>query len=129
MDKGRLFGRGVAFPPRIEEGSWAWSEGEANVREAIQIILRTESRERLRLPEFGGGVQAYLFEPNTASTHAALEERIAEALARWEQRIRVQAVTAEADPDDAQLARVAIVYRLVATGATERIGMTLTLGS
>ncbi|HEU4742134.1 MAG TPA: GPW/gp25 family protein [Meiothermus sp.] len=129
VDKGQLFGRGIAFPPRIAEGHWLWSEGEDNVREAIQIILRTEPRERLRLAEFGGGLQGYLFEPNVASTHAALEERITQVLGRWEPRIRVQSVTVEPDPDDAQAARVTLVYRLVATGDTERIGMTLTLGT
>lgn len=129
VDKGQLFGRGIAFPPRIAEGRWVWSEGEDNVREAIQIILRTEPRERLRLAEFGGGLQGYLFEPNVASTHAALEERITQVLGRWEPRIRVQSVTVEPDPDDAQGARVTLIYRLVATGDTERIGMTLTLGT
>ena len=56
MDAGRLFGRGISFPPRVgPDGRVAWSEGEVNVREAIRIILMTEPRERLRLPEFGGG--------------------------------------------------------------------------
>ena len=70
MDAGRLFGRGLAFPPRIVEGRVAWSAGEANVREAIRIILMTEQRERIRLPEFGGTLGRFLFEPNTVATQA-----------------------------------------------------------
>ena len=30
MDAGRIFGRGIAFPPRVgADGRVAWSEGEA----------------------------------------------------------------------------------------------------
>ena len=45
MDAGRLFGRGISFPPRVgENGRMAWSEGDDNVREAIYIILMTQLR-------------------------------------------------------------------------------------
>ena len=65
----------MSFPPRVgPDGRVAWSEGEVNVREAIRIILMTEPRERLRLPEFGGGLSRFLFEPNTV-THAAPDAR------------------------------------------------------
>ncbi|HKG94969.1 MAG TPA: hypothetical protein VKA84_23840, partial [Gemmatimonadaceae bacterium] len=57
IDPGALFGRGIAFPPRVgPDGRLAWSAGEANVRESIRVILMTDERERLRLPEFGGGL-------------------------------------------------------------------------
>src|SRR5207244_5141326 len=69
MDGGQLYGRGMAFPPRVgPDGRVAWSEGEVNIREAIQIILKTEERERLNLPAFGGGLRKFLFEPNTVTT-------------------------------------------------------------
>jgi len=48
MDQGRIFGRGMSFPPRVgADGRVAWSEGEVNVRESIRIILMTEPRERI----------------------------------------------------------------------------------
>jgi len=48
VDIGRLFGRGISFPPRVgPDGRVAWSEGEVNVRESIRIILMTEQNERL----------------------------------------------------------------------------------
>ena len=56
MDPGRIFGRGVAFPPHVgPDGNMEWSEGEVNIRQAIEVILKTEERERLNLPTFGGG--------------------------------------------------------------------------
>ena len=39
IDAGLLFGRGIAFPPRIDEnGRMAFSVGEENVRDAITAV-------------------------------------------------------------------------------------------
>ena len=78
---GALLGRGIAFPPRVgADGRLSWSEGEPNIREAIEIVLKTDRDERLRLPEFGGGLRRYLFEPNTPATHHGLAESITQVL-------------------------------------------------
>ena len=130
MNPGTLFGRGIAFPPRIgADGRVAWSEGEANVRESIRIILLTEERERLRLPEFGGGLARYLFEPNTATTRQLIRDRIQRALAEWEARIRVESVSVDPSPDDPDAAVATITYRLVATQTRERVSLNVALGS
>lgn len=130
MDSGRLFGRGISFPPRVgNDGRVAWSEGETNVREAIQVILMTEQRERLMLPEFGGNLGPFLFEPNTVTTRHLIKDRITKALARWEPRVTVETVSVEPDPQDAQAAIATITYKLVATGARERVQLNVSLGS
>ena len=129
MDAGLLLGRGLAFPPRVgSDGRVAWSEGEASVREAIEIVLKTERGERLRLPEFGAGLGRFLFEPNTTATRNQLRERIARALAAWEPRIEVESIEVEPDGSDADAACVTIAYRLVATEMLERLGLTVQLG-
>ena len=128
MDAGRLFGRGVGFPPRVgPDGRVAWSEGEINVREAIKIILMTEQRERLMLPEFGGSLGLFLFEPNTVTTRHLIGDRITKALARWEPRIAVETVDVQPDPDDPQAAIATITYKLVATQIRERVSLQVTL--
>ena len=128
MDSGRLFGRGIAFPPRVSnDGRVAWSEGEVNVRESIRIILMTEQRERLMLPEFGGSLGLFLFEPNTVTTRHLIKDRIERALKRWEPRIALERVSVEADPEDAQGAVATITYKLVATETRERVSMSVTL--
>jgi phage baseplate assembly protein W len=129
MDSGQLYGRGISFPPRVgPDGRVAWSEGEGNVRESIQIILLTELRERLRLPDFGGGLGLYLFEPNTVTTHHLIKDRIAKSLGQWEPRLQVEAIGVEADPDDPQAAVATITYKLVATQTRERVSLNVTLG-
>jgi phage baseplate assembly protein W len=122
LDIGQIYGRSVAFPPHIgADGRVAWSEGPQNIRESIRIILLTNERERLRLPEFGAGLQPLLFEPNTPARHRQLQDRIERALGRWEPRIALQAVRVETDPADPEAAIVTLEYELVASRARERL--------
>lgn len=121
--------KGISFPPRLgEDGRVAWSEGAENIRESIRVILSTEPGERLMLPQFGGGLRRFLFEPNTASTRRLIEERVTQALTLWEPRIRLESVTAEADPGDSRSVHVTIRYRLVSDGRRESTALTVRLG-
>lgn len=130
LSPGKLFGKGISFPPRIgPEGRVVWSEGEANVREAIRIILMTEQRERLRLPDFGGSLRRVLFEPNTVATRHSIQDRIARALEQWEPRIQIQAIEVEPDPADPQAAIATISYKLVATQVSESLSLNINLAS
>lgn len=129
MTPGDLYGRGIAFPPRVgADGRLAWSEGEANIRENIEIILRTEERERLNLPTFGGGLRAFLFEPNTVTTRFQIQDRITRALQQWEPRIVVSSVDVEEDPRDPQSAVATVNYQLVATRAAAQVSLRVQLG-
>lgn len=130
MSAGSVLGRGISFPPRVgADGRIAWSDGEQNIREAIQIVLKTELNERLRLPDFGAGLGRFLFEPNTTSTRHVLQDRIARALAAWEPRITVESVDVVEDPDDVESAVATVEYRLVATQARERVTLSVPLGA
>jgi hypothetical protein len=129
IDQGRLFGRGISFPPRVgADGRVAWSEGEQNVREAIKVILMTARRERLRLTEFGGTLGRFLFEPNTVTTRHLIADQIQKSLEQWEPRIRVESVNVEADATDPQAAIATITYKLVATQTPQRLSLNITLG-
>lgn len=128
MDEGRLFGRGLAFPPHVgSDGRVAWSEGEQNVREAIQIILLTELNERLMLPEFGGSLGQFLFEPNNVTTRHLIQDRIGKALELWEPRLIVESVEVDEDPAEREAAVAVITYRLVATQSRERVSLNVKL--
>jgi uncharacterized protein len=128
MDPGQVLGRGIAFPPKIgPDGRLGFSAGEQNVRESIEIILRTEQRERLRAPRFGGGLATYLFEPNTPATWRALEDRIDKALEVWEPRVAADAFVVGADPEDDASAIATIDYHLVATQAQGTATLTVQL--
>ena len=128
MDRGQLFGRGISFPPRVgPDGRISWSSGEQSVRESIRIVLMTDQRERIRLPQFGGTLHRFLFEPNTVVTRRRIQDQIAVALARWEPRVAVQSIEVEEDVTDPNAAIATITYRLVATQSVERVSLTVTL--
>ena len=130
LDEGKLFGRGIAFPPRINaNGRWTWSSGAENIRQSIQIILQTEPLERLMLPSFGSGLKKMLFQPNTVKTHSLIEEIITNALTRWERRIKVTSVEVFTDPKDVNTAWVTLRYKLVATQASDQMQMRVQLNS
>jgi hypothetical protein len=127
-EAGRILGRSMSFPPRVgPDGRVAVSEGEQNVREAIEVVLRTNQLERLRLPDFGAGLERFLFEPNTTSTRRQVQDRIQKALQAWEPRIVVQSIEVEEDPDDVEAAVATIAYSLVATQTSERVTVSVAL--
>jgi uncharacterized protein len=129
MDAGRLFGRGIAFPPRVgADGRIAWSEGEANVRESIQILLSTNPRERIMLPELGAGLEQFLFEPSTVTTWHRIEQRIRTTLERWEPRVVCESVSVEPLDRDPSSVVATITYKLVATQARERMSLSISVG-
>lgn len=128
MDAGKTLGRGISFPPRVGPGGRVeWSVGEDNVREGIEVILLTELRERLRQPDFGGGLKTFQFEPNNVATRRLIEDRIQKALTQWEPRIRLESIRVEeaADPFEAI---ATIQYKLVATQARGRVSVNVRLG-
>lgn len=128
MRRTNLFGQGLSFPPRVgADGRLSWSEGEDNVRESIRVILLTEPGQRLMREDFGCGLRRFLFEPNTVTTRQLIRERVEKAIGRWEPRVQVDEVTVEADADNPRLIGINVLFRLVATQALGRIGLTLQL--
>lgn len=130
IDSGRLMGRGIGFPPRLDkENRVSWSEAAANIRESIQIILSTEPGERLMLPSFGAGLKRFLFEPNIVPTHRLIEESIQQSLDLWEPRIFVESIDVIPDEEDAQAVWVKIHYTLVANQVGDQLQLRVLLAS
>ena len=130
MPRDTVFGSGISFPMRLgPDGRVAVSAGPDNIREMIRVILLTEPGERLQLADFGGGAGRFLFEPNTVGTRRRVQERIEEALQRWEPRISLQGVSVEEDPDDPQSAIATVRYQLVANRASEQVAVRVQLSS
>jgi len=128
MRKLNIYGQGPSFPPRVDaDGRLAWSAGDENVRESLRVILLTEPGERLMREDFGCGLRQFLFEPNTVTTRTLIRDQIAQAIGRWEPRVQLDDVSVDADPTDARIINVSILYRLVATQATGRLRMSLQL--
>ncbi|HUL60572.1 MAG TPA: GPW/gp25 family protein [Anaeromyxobacteraceae bacterium] len=130
VDEGDLFGRGMAFPPRVgPDGRMAWSSGPENVREALRVVLLTAPGERVMLPAFGGGLRAFLHQPNVAATHRRIEAAIADAVQRWEPRVRLSAVDVAPADDDPAAAVATLRYALVTSGLEEQLRVRVQLST
>ncbi len=120
---------GISFPPRIgPDGRMASSSDNDNIQECMRIILMTSHGERINLPSFGGGLQKFLFQPNTTTTRSLIQERIMLSLKNWEPRIEIDAISVEEDTDDPRGAVATISYRLASTGTNETMSLTMNVG-
>lgn len=117
-----FLGQGWAFPVRVNaRGGLDWSAGAKSVEEAIWIILDTPRRSRIMEPEFGCGLHDYVFAPNNANTRAVIASEVRAALIRWEPRIDVLAVKAEAQIDSLNTLLIEVDYRIRANNAVGNI--------
>lgn len=89
----RVIGSGVSFPFKFSEAgrvnSVAVSKGVQKVNQSIHGILTTRKGERIFMPEFGSNLYKMVFEPLDKFLYPQLQVETAEALRRWERRIRV----------------------------------------
>jgi uncharacterized protein len=115
--------------PLPKNGELSYPSFELSVRQNIQVILLTRPGEQLMRPQFGGGLEEFLYEPNTLLTRRRIRDQITESLARWEKRITVTRVEVAEVPDQPSRLRVEIAYQLNRTGALETLGLSLDLES
>lgn len=112
-------------------GRLDYSQGAQCLREALWNVLMTNPGERLMRPGFGAGLGQWVGQPNTESTRQLIASSIATAVAKWEQRVALDAVSVVPDPADAANVLVTLTYsaRGQPGAAPERLTLNLTLGS
>src|SRR5437588_12079952 len=113
-----FLGVGWGFPVKPVGGRLQYAAFEDDVAQAIQIILLTERGERPMLPEFGGGLRHFLFEPNSTATRRSIERVVHAALIDWEPRIDVERVEVTPDEDQPNLLLIHVDYVVRATNSS-----------
>lgn len=117
------------LPLPDEAGQLTWPTLEQSVAQQIRVILQTRPGEQLMRPTFGAGLENFLHEPNTLTTHRRIRDLVTTSLARGESRIIVDDIAVQPVSDDPSQIRLEIAYRLRRTGAASRLGLTLDLGA
>lgn len=118
VDGKAFLGTGWAFPVAVGSGGVSLVSHEEDVKQSLLILLRTNPSERVMRIGFGGGLDAFMFEPiNTATLHA-LARQVELTLIRFEPRIDQIAVSVKPDPDRAAYVLIEIQYRVRATNST-----------
>ncbi|HJQ82457.1 MAG TPA: GPW/gp25 family protein [Candidatus Binatia bacterium] len=116
-----FLGVGWAFPVALEADDVALAAYDEDVRQAVRIILATNPGERVMRPDFGAGLDAFLFEPIGTTTMEAIRTRVEEALIDWEPRIDVERVAVTADDAEASKLLIRIAYRVRATNTRHNL--------
>lgn len=106
---------GWKFPFSLDpKGNVAASKFEEDIKEAIRIILGTAKGERLMRPDFGCGLNEYVFCSMDVLNLRLIENTVLEALVRWEPRIKVISVKAEPSTEEGKLL-INIDYQILTT--------------
>src|SRR5260221_13980768 len=123
VDPNRAFlGIGWAFPPRVEaDGTIAEAVYEEDIRQAIRIIIFTNHGERVMRPNFGAGLNEFIFANVNTTTMALVETRVRESLITWEPRIEVQEVRVTSDPGERNKLLIDLTYRVRATNTQHNL--------
>jgi hypothetical protein len=111
-----FLGAGWRFPVSLDEAdAIALSRYEDNVRESVLTILSTEKGERVMRADFGCDIHRLVFAENNMATAGLATHYVEQALTRWEPRIEMLRVQAARDGERAEVLRVEIEYRVIAT--------------
>jgi phage baseplate assembly protein W len=89
----QFVGTGWAFPLRIGPGGGiAMVSGQAEIEEAMRLVLATAPGERPMRPEFGCAIHEMVFAPVNEATAGRIQHEVYTSLDRWEPRIEVEDV-------------------------------------
>jgi hypothetical protein len=97
-----FLGKGWKFPIEVDPatGRIMQAQYEDDIAEAIRIIIWTARGERIMRPDFGCGIERYLFETNDDTTLRLIEAEVAESIRMWEPRVDRVEVRVERDSRD-----------------------------
>jgi len=108
-----FLGVGWKFPIRVNaQGGIPLSRHEQNIEEAIWIILSTAKGERVMQPQFGCGIQNYVFAANNPATRGSIAYEVQNALSLYEPRITVLNVSVNFDPATPNRLLILLDYRV-----------------
>ncbi|MFI8327078.1 GPW/gp25 family protein [Streptomyces sp. NPDC085529] len=108
-----ILGLGWAAPVAVGPLGEIEPAGDADkVRQSILLILRTGRGERVMRPDFGAGLDDFLYEPVSATTAELVRHRVEQALVVWEPRIDAVEVAVSASERDAGRLDVEVRYRI-----------------
>lgn len=115
---------GWGFPFRVsgKHGRVEASDKRENIRQSVEIILRTEPGERLMHPEFGTKLHQFLFESLDSQTEEMIRREVRHSLRTWEKRVRD--IEVETDRRQGELC-VTVAYRIVDSGAEDKVEVRL----
>ena len=117
-----FLGVGWSFPPcTANDGSTAMAMYEKDVEQAIRIIIGTDWGERVMRPDFGAGLNSFVFGPLNQTIMSMVQSRVRDSLIKWEPRIDVEQVKVTLDSNQPGKLLVAVTYRVRVTNSIHNL--------
>ncbi|RPI66331.1 MAG: hypothetical protein EHM38_10275 [Geobacteraceae bacterium] len=91
------------------------------VRQSILLLLTTSPGERVMRPDYGCDLHRLVFSPNDATTHGLAIFYVRRALQRWEPRIDILRLDADADKNDPGRMDIVLEYRIRKTAQRDNL--------
>jgi phage baseplate assembly protein W len=110
-------------------GSVSMVDGDESIRQAIILLLCTTPGERLMRPDYGSHLRRLTFAPNDQTTAGLAIHYVRQAILRWEPRVEIVDVDAEADPVRPTQLNIRLRYRVRASLAIGTVDYPLSLSS
>ncbi|MCA2997712.1 MAG: GPW/gp25 family protein [Rhodocyclaceae bacterium] len=92
MHGSSFLGTGWSFPPAFDRASdrLRMVSGESNIKQSIDLLLRTSVGSRCLLPAFGCALNQYIFRQVDATVRAEIIATVKQTLLDYEPRIIVE---------------------------------------
>ena len=121
-EKKLFLGNGWSFPVCVgADGLVDMVAYEEDIAQSIRIILGTDRGERVMRPDFGAGLNSFVFEPVSAATMHLVRKRVEESLIDWEPRIDVESVKVDTDRSERNRILIDVTYRVRATNSVRNL--------
>jgi phage baseplate assembly protein W len=123
MELKSFLGTGWSFPPSFsQDGKQAQlSTEQEDIEQSIKIILSTLPGERLMRPEFGCGINNFVYEKHDSAFINGLNHIIDKALLNFEPRINfIEAVVLEREDLDGVL-HIEVSYDIIITNTRHNL--------
>ena len=121
-DATAFLGRGWSRPLRTTPtGEAVLVAEDEDIRQAILIILGTNRGERVMRPDFGAGLDSFVFEPVNLATITRIRNRVTESLITWEARIDVIEVRVTPNGAESNRLDIDLDYRVRSSNALHNL--------
>ena len=108
-------------------GRIAMLQGNAAVRQAIQMLLSTAPGERVMRPGYGCDLQRLVFAPNDDTTAGLAIHYVRQAIERWEPRVEILSLDAGRNLEWPNVLDIQLEYRVRETQHVEQLDVVLNL--
>jgi len=118
-----ILGRGWAFPPKFDKNTNApeMLVGEEDVKNSIEVIIKTKLGERVFRNDFGSRIYELLFEPLNENMKTYMVDSLKISLANNEPRIEVQRIRLEQADLSVGRVDITIEYQLIQINKTNNL--------